>query len=742
MGTLYDQYRLTNSTQIPQFAGSVVPELTKVAQTMQERYDVGLQQQDLLDQAIKTATASPFDKETLESLKNEYRTKMKGYAEKGDYENIWRNVALDARDFVNRYKPIAANQAAISAYQEEMDKDIKSGRLTPQMAKARMDIITDTYTGLKYNPETGQYENRFSGANNAKYVDMPKKINEWLQHTHPFAKEGTVRKDVSGYYVETSSGSKRLPWESVKDKHGNIVQVGVKDIVESGMATDPEVQAYLNQEKEFAPYYSGFSNRITDEQAMGAVSPAMMPVFEELVNSGYSPKDALKTLMGELHVSKLKNDIMTHGMKGVVNETSSSYKVMGETEETSRNRVAEMNAPSRFLVPSADFRLDDKEKDPVKLRESVQTLTNNIADLEAKLKTAPPEDQKLLRSQIIAAKNELASKQSIISGTLNETATTLGFKDIDDMLEKTVPKSFGYTNTKGQRASDGISREEVIAAIKSGALTNLKTGMLKGTGIPAGIIEIPGKGFVTTKDLGISDKAAQAFIGTYEQAVKTNAEHYAMKPMDLQLDEKEAKGLNTMILGNPSAFQWFKSGSNKPSDAPDDFDITSIKVIEKDGKTFLQAREMEHKKKEGRVPGDATYVIQIDPGSNVGTTIAKNLIGNGKKKISPDMMRTAALLSGYSFETERAGIPTYGGDIANLQMHDRMVVRNEDGDVFASIKLEPHKSDPGKIRYVLYDENDQIVTDKGNHMQSDNLDEISQFLQNAIANSIKDKKQK
>jgi hypothetical protein len=54
----YGSYSLSNSKQVKPFAGSVLPELTSVANTLQERYDTALNQEDLLGRATRGSTGS------------------------------------------------------------------------------------------------------------------------------------------------------------------------------------------------------------------------------------------------------------------------------------------------------------------------------------------------------------------------------------------------------------------------------------------------------------------------------------------------------------------------------------------------------------------------------------------------------------------------------------------------------------------------------------------------------------
>lgn len=346
MAGLYDNFQLANSRAIPQYQGSTVPELKEVAQTMQGRYDTGVQQSDLLDQSIKTSAAAPVDQPLLNSIKTRYRQKLQGYAQKGNYEDMWRDVALDARDFTNAYKPIAANQQAMLSWQQELHKQVDAGKLDPAVAKAKLAQSADTYKGLQMDPSTGQYTNHFQGADVVPSIDVPEKINKWLSESHAIEAGWKAEKDVNGWYVTNGTERKSLPWEKIKP------------VIDAGIKLDPEVKAYLSQEHELAPYYLGMSRGHASVEAINKAAALPTPMGKAIkanIDAGMDPVTALHSYVGDSHVNDRIQSIYDYARKGVQSSIKTEYgeKMDPITEEMEKKKLAAKDK-QLFSVPFAD----------------------------------------------------------------------------------------------------------------------------------------------------------------------------------------------------------------------------------------------------------------------------------------------------------------------------------------------------------------------------------------------------
>lgn len=346
MPGLYDNYQLSNSRAIPEYVGNTIPELQQVSSTLQGRYDQGIQQSDLLDQAIKTSTAAPVDQPLLTQLKTNYRGKLQQYAEQGDYERMWRNVAMDARDFMGSYKTIDANRQAMGAFQQDLHKRVEEGKLDPAVAAAKQAQISDTYSGLKVDPQTGTLTNPFQAPNVVPSIDVPEKVNKWLSESHAIEMGWKAERDVNGWYVTNGTERKTLPWEKIKP------------VIDAGISLDPEVKAYLSQEKELAPYYNGLSTKMSTGQVQSILqkSPQLnAAVQDKITHEHMDPVSALHEVVGEMHQTSKVNAIYDYARKGVQNSTKTEYaeKMDPITEEMEKKKLA-LKDKQLFSVPYAD----------------------------------------------------------------------------------------------------------------------------------------------------------------------------------------------------------------------------------------------------------------------------------------------------------------------------------------------------------------------------------------------------
>lgn len=377
MASLFDSWSLANSRGIPQYQGSAIPELTKVASTLEDRYDTGVQQQDLLDRATKTASASTFDQPLLNQLKQQARDKMTDYANKGNYEDMWRNVAMDARDYADKYKTIAGNQQAIQGWQADLNKRVGEGKLDPAIAKAKIAQLSDTYGGLKIDPETGQFTNHFAGTTTVPSVDIPEKINKWLSESHAIERGWKAEKDVNGWYITNGSERKSLPWEKIKP------------VIDAGVALDPEVKAWLSQEHELAPYYSGVSSKLTPDQVQSMMrsNPNLqMRVADKVSNGNMSPVEALHSVLGDEQVRTRVNSIYDYARKGVVDVQKGEYAE--KMDPLTEDRLKKQQEKMLFSVPFSDVSpgtqissVKDFEGERGKAWQDMDSLGKQLGDL-------------------------------------------------------------------------------------------------------------------------------------------------------------------------------------------------------------------------------------------------------------------------------------------------------------------------------------------------------------------------
>lgn len=326
---LYDNYRLANSNRVKPFVGSAVPELFKVAGGLEQKFQFGVQNDENNTDMMKSATAAYFDQPLLNSLKEEYKKKIEERAKKGDYENMWRDTVRDSKDFVHRYKPIAENQQRLAAYQKDLGDQLEKGHISKDKHDALLYASQAEYNGLKFDAD-GNPVNKFTGITAARDVDMPKKINEWISSMHPTVRGQKVEyaDKENKFYVTEGSTRKYLT-------HAEI-----KPIIDAGMAMDPEVQAYLRQEAQLAPYKMGYNPKMSEQalQEIAGRNPWLRDQYLNYTGKGMNVRDAFKTALGDRTMSGIMRAVDQYGRKGIVDEQTYERGLQETTEYATKQR--------------------------------------------------------------------------------------------------------------------------------------------------------------------------------------------------------------------------------------------------------------------------------------------------------------------------------------------------------------------------------------------------------------------
>jgi len=327
--SLYDQYNLAESTAIPRYQGSAIPELEQVAGQAQQRYETAQNYMDATEQAMAQTQASTYDQQELQRLNEEKKSRLQDFAKRGDLENLWRDTMLEARDYANKSKYFTDNISRIQGWQGKIDKMVEDGHLNPEDAKAFVAAGLDGYKGLQPDG-TGKYTNQFTGPAAMRDVDIPKKLNEMLANAHPEVRGGEVKKDINGWYITNGTETKRLPMQEVMK------------IVNAGIDSDPEIMPWIRQQGKLAGYKAGIPTSVPDAVIMKYYQdkPNMLAAIQqEMGASKVGAAKALHNLLGTERQSKLMQDIRDYASKGVIDEqTSKHFEEMDPLEVERRKK--------------------------------------------------------------------------------------------------------------------------------------------------------------------------------------------------------------------------------------------------------------------------------------------------------------------------------------------------------------------------------------------------------------------
>lgn len=738
---LYDQYKLENSTGIRKFQGSTTPELMMVGQQLQKQYDVGQNYDDMLGQMIKDSSAAEFDKPVLQQLKAEYAQRIGARAQKGDYENMWRDTMIDSRNFVGDYKHIAENQQRVAAYQKNLQDELekKDGLIRSPETMNKLIAESMQQGGLKKDPNTGEWTNQFKGITPAREIDIPQWVDKALDHFAPQVLGSKVKRINGDYYETIGSETKRITPDRINK------------VLDAAKALDPEWGAYVRQK---ARLDTMGLDRVDDKTALQAYGTGLTSEMMDASRASGRPiGDVVRAYESQKVMKNLDKLAEAYAVgKYQVNDYKGEHLIDSETEAAGRQAVSNM-AGQRLLAPAPDTKLEEKERDLGHLENTVQQLGASIAGIDAQIKRAGPGEKKVLEAQKQAMQDHLASRKAIIEGAQNTVAREMGYtegykefetKVVDKTLD-TYIQPIGGIGTNGKQV--GITKEALKDIIKNKAYSRI-SGRQQSSGMGYGAPQIGGnadyyevqtpKGIVKV-EAGQMDKmlepiqqvmsAKQTFDTNLKTEIKNNADNYAMKPMQMSLSDQESKDLKQAIMGNPSGHAFFQPGSTEriaDSDLPKDFDIDNVQLMQKSGSIYLTGHEKSTEKGKTGTPTGKTYNIQVTPGSNYGRYIAGNLV-QAKKYLSPDMVRAASILAGF----------TYTGDILNLQNNEPLVIR-QDNKLWGTVKRERYESPTlaGQSRYVLYDADGTLLK------EADDASEIDRLVQDAIQRKLKDEQPK
>lgn len=693
-----------------------MPEMIKVADVMQQRYDASELYMEGLQTAMNGAKVLGKDQGLFNQRYGEYQKKLDEWSKRADLENIHKDVAKSGRAFANEYKEFSGNLAKAQAYQAELDDKVDKKLISRSTADQLLQMSHDQYKGLQYDPTTGRYSGQFSGASSANEIDPLAFTNKALEG-FAASKNGTIRKTAAGdYFLKTAHSEER------------ITAPQVRAILKSAMDSDNEFKSDLNQRMTLAQW-GARHNTLEDLQG----SDDMMKDAKEYMDRGYKENQAVAMAKGNAAGNRFINDIYGMGMKKVYSDVSDERSLDGLTVE-GQKRANEKDQPF-FLLPSEDFRLGEKDKDLGTLQEKKNAADGAIADIVHKIDSGNYTGDELanLRRQLITAKANKTSYESIISGAQEDAAKDMGYKSYADYQQtKMQPKQLesDYKEVMPSQYQDGLSltdkdgkavpvtRAFLIQAASNGriAVKNDAWGSTVSVTGPDGKVYRSNNELVTKSlrmfstgeaengsFLGWRTRGDGEFTTKVKANIKNNAEKYAVKTVETPLIEGERTMLTQAILANPTSVNFYRKGESDPTkDLPANFDLSSIKIVKDGGKVWLTGYE---KDKNGKPTGE-TYNVEVVPGSNIGDVIGKRLLmptGNpAKLNQDPTMRAAGAVLLGGDMS----------GSIMRLGNNEALPITTSSGNVIGTVERKAYRTSPdGDSRYIIKDS-------KGNDISS------------------------
>lgn len=444
MAGLYDRYQLTNSSQIPIYEGSANKEMMYVAEQLQGRYDQARAYDDYLAEQQKYAKVHDKDRGLFEQMTGQYRERIAERAKSGNYEDMLRATAQDARSFGRDYAAFADNLQRRAAYRDEIEKSRKDLNLTGETVDKLLAASEYRTKGLQKDPKTGQIVGQFQGITPSKEIDFAAWTDEKLKGI--IAKEtGWDATSIEGVAGMSEDGEKYYV-----QRGGKTVTVDakrIKAVLNQAMQLDPEFQASLRQKA------------MLDTVGLDRMTPELLPekdrvaVEAEAARTGLSFGEAFQQIQASRIVNGIVGGSMNYGvLKREQHDTDVSTNIRGETEGTGRKQADKES--NNFGIPITIPKYGNEFADPGALANGVTQINSNIKKIDS--------DYALWSKNVTKGADGRYTKVDEAGRTVDVTDDAIGFRMLKQQevkqkenlrqLEAESQREAGYTVTPQLKA--------------------------------------------------------------------------------------------------------------------------------------------------------------------------------------------------------------------------------------------------------------------------------------------------
>jgi hypothetical protein len=520
-GSLYDSYRLSNSSVIPMYQGSAAPEALQVGQYEQSLYNTA--QAGAFGIGANADNVQSLDKDSAlaSDLRSQVQNKLKEFATRGDYENMVPAVQQLSADFINRSRELAAPLQQFQKWNESLDN--KDLGLTPWQKMGLRAQAMSNYGGLKKDA-TGRYVGRFSGPDIAENVDTVKWVKDALDGI-------AIQKGGTEWY--TDPGGDFIIKQG--DKREVLSKAQIETVLKNAMDMDPKLQAHMAQMGDIAGYYA--SKQIPDQ-----LSDAGKKEYNDYITKGYTQQQAMQMVGASTQRNRISQDILNFG--DVKYGQNNHWTTMDATGKPSAMRPKDPISTS-IVVPGPDVKANPDEYDYNKINKNVTDLTSQSQQLDKEITNnerllskangtaysiiSSKLDQ--LRQQRQGVQLSLNRSNQIIDYAKQQTAADMNYSSYDDYIKHTsgaikeaVGKVLG-NRVVATPSGRKINATEIAEAIADGRATPVRQvfGGAGGASAPVNValdIRLKDGSRVRIGKNGMGDKIADA-IETYRN-VKSN----------------------------------------------------------------------------------------------------------------------------------------------------------------------------------------------------------------------------
>ena len=574
---LYDGYRLSNSTAIPQYVGSALPELTGLYDMAQKQYDAASSLEQTTANSVQQTPTLNQDAKTLAAINQDVQNTVRKHREQNNYEDLFPSVQQKAMEVAPKLKALSDQVRAQQAYNQSLEeKELGLDLWTKNALKTRS---ADSYEGIKFDG-FGRPIGGFQGIAPAKNIDVDKAIRDNLSILTATSSEN-IRRGDNGYQR----------WDN-RDGWQQITPEKVKQAYYNGKANDLDWQARDKQQVELRSYMA--TRGLTDDAAKAIIDGSNITEAKELMAQGYSPKQAYSVYHANRTAANIEQTQLDYALaKTYRQETHQRDSGISSLAEYQAKKNMDKADEAPYIAEGVNIQLTDAEKDPSKVVNKNLELTKNKADLltekeryENQLNTkglSGPEKAQLqvniarANDKIAQVTAELNRNNDILNYSKNKTAQEMGYGNLQQMQQESatkliplVSKQFpmgAVVDNSGKR----VSNEQIAKAISAGRV-NLQQETVgtpysggRSTTVTRGAIIDLGNGktavitnpttaekFNTAITQYRQDKTFRQgeFQQKFQETHTKNVENYSLHSETITLDDKQKKKINDMLTGS------------------------------------------------------------------------------------------------------------------------------------------------------------------------------------------------
>lgn len=265
----------TISPYVKPYVGNANKEVDELVVQRRQDYDLAAETADVLGYQTDTLkqNINPFEPDALYAgeLINKYRGQIDQWAERGDYENLIREVKRSTRQFQQEVSPLLARRKAFDDYRKTVQEQYQKGEIDLEMHNA---ALNKTKLDNSNVDKATVMSGAFSGFLPSKKVDVSKMLDDAIKGMEAQGKVGKMILDPSTGTYKVVGGEYR----------------SAKDIYNAAMS-------YLQGSSEFRNYAStlnalGLTDKLNAESLAGLNYVQQKYQFDKstLSGSGFFPE--------------------------------------------------------------------------------------------------------------------------------------------------------------------------------------------------------------------------------------------------------------------------------------------------------------------------------------------------------------------------------------------------------------------------------------------------------------------